>query len=260
MPRPQRTTAPDEGTTETAPVTQPTPEEGQSKMVTEGNPTPAAEVPSFDSIFTAETVEAPAPEPQPSKLSGKSLEDVARMYEELERKFGQQGAELGQLRQQLKPQQAEPEDPAENQKLLADFLANPKKFVQGLQQQFMGTLTGMMSQAEVLKVKQEHLTTLTDAKFHDWVRQNVPVPVIQALDSDPQALKFVLNSYKGSIPEREPAPKPTGIPAAPRAAARAGSKPVINREALQRLMMENPDEYEARMPEIEAAYRDGRVK
>lgn len=63
---------------------------------------PPAE-PSPAPVETAPTTDATpqAPAPAPDKLAGKSPEELASMYLGLERKLGEQGRELGELRQRV---------------------------------------------------------------------------------------------------------------------------------------------------------------
>ena len=71
---------------------------------------PQAESPSPVVEVAAQPEATPtAPAPVPEKLSGKSADEIAAQYLELEKKLGEQGRELGELRSRIPQYQPQPQ-------------------------------------------------------------------------------------------------------------------------------------------------------
>jgi len=237
----------------------------------------------------AEEPEASEPEPveeNPDRFSGKSHEELLQMVREQDRTIGQQGNELGNLRQtfeamarqaQSVPAQPEPE-PEE-----ADFFVDPQKAVDSRINNHPA-LREAREMAQKLAYAQG-LTTLHQR--HPDLEAVVGSPEFQKwIESSPARLRrYQYADQSGDVDEADDListfkqlnktiatakqAEKTAQKKAVRAAAAAGprgnadaasSKRVYRRADIRQLMKEDYDRYESLMPEIMAAYAEGRVR
>jgi len=237
----------------------------------------------------AEEPEASEPEPaeeNPDRFSGKSHEELLQMVREQDRTIGQQGNELGNLRQtfeamarqaQSVPAQPEPE-PEE-----ADFFVDPQKAVDSRINNHPA-LREAREMAQKLAYAQG-LTTLHQRhpdleavvgspEFKKWIESSPSrLRRYQYADQsgDVDEADDLISTYKQlnkTIATAKQAEK-TAQKKAVRAAATAGprgnadaasSKRVYRRADIRQLMKTDYDRYEALMPEIMSAYAEGRVR
>jgi len=239
-----------------------------------------------------ESVEEPTAEEEvstgdnPDRFAGRSHDELLEMVREQDRRIGQQGNELGNMRQtfeamartQSVPAQPEPE-PVEE----ADFFVDPQKAVDS-----------RIDNHPALKQAQEMAQKLAYAQGLSTLQQRHPdlKEVVgsdefgQWIKSSPSRLRrYQYADQSGDIDEADDliatykqlnrtvatakAAEKTAQKKAVRAAAVGGprgnadaasSKRVYRRADIRQLMQSDPDRYEALQPEIMAAYAEGRVR
>jgi hypothetical protein len=234
----------------------------------------------------SEAEQEPAEDTPASKYSGKSHEEMVAILEERERMIGQQSNELGNMRStfeamarqaQSVPAQPEPE-PEE-----ADFFVDPQKAVDSRINNHPA-LREAREMAQKLAYAQG-LTTLHQRhpdleavvgspEFKKWIESSPSrLRRYQYADQsgDVDEADDLISTYKQlnkTIATAKQAEK-TAQKKAVRAAATAGprgnadaasSKRVYRRADIRQLMKTDYDRYESLMPEIMAAYAEGRVR
>lgn len=215
----------------------------------------------------------------PPQFRGKSFKDVAKYAYDMEKSLSRQGRELGELRKltddvirsQLKPK--EEEKPKE-----VDFFENPeeaiKRAVESNPKVQAAEQYAVQAKQELTKRKLAEMhpdvgQILSDADFHKWVTSS---PVRQQLlvqadkGYDLMAANELLSTYKELRKVRQPevdtkardnALKTVGVDSG---GSGESSRKVYSRRAIRELMVKNPSKFSAMREEIDAAYRDGRIK
>jgi hypothetical protein len=245
-----------------------------------------AEAPAEAPAEEASVEEAPSTEDDlPEKYAGKSTAEIARMHQELEKRLGQQSQEVGDLRRHFDEyvqssiqQSSAPEAPAEE----IDFFADPAKAVAAAienhptLQQAQAVAAEMAKSQALAKLKTAHPDmdkVLKDDKFREWVgASDIRSEMYKDADQKYDFAKAneLLNLYK----ERADVVKQTAvvekqaqkneIKKASTGTARSNptgtSKKVYRRRDIIELMNTDPKRYEALMPEIMKAYKEGRVR
>jgi hypothetical protein len=245
----------------------------------------------------AENSGAKAPaEPKPThsedpRFTGKSREDLLEMYRNLESHNGRLANEFGQTKRTLDELLIDKRArdlnangaPAVDNIDPTDLLVKPKevldKFVDAKAQELVRPLTQKIDQLEAQLLTNSFAARHSDAntvahspEFKDWVNKT---PLRQQLAANAaagnmQAADALLSEFKASAPAKASG---THLEAALNAANRAsleGSnnaadpavKPagkVFKRADVIALRSRDPDAYERLSPQIEAAYREGRV-
>lgn len=268
-----------------------------SPVVSEGPIDLASAVAAPEATTPAEPTQPAAPEattavpPAPDaddvddpRFKGKPKSELYKAYQNLERLKGEHDNELGNYRklfmeQVLKPQverpAAPPPPPAEDEtSILNEMLTNPsqfkKKTIEQAKKELLDDLTGAAKLTEVQKIKTEKASVLSDPEFGKWLVANVPQSVGMAADHDAATLNFILQSYEKSrtpaaaaatpSPDRRiPVGAAAGVPAA--SVTTPEPRPIVFKQAeLVDMMVNRPEEYARRQPEIIAAYREGRIK
>lgn len=221
----------------------------------------------------------------PEKYKEKTLQDVIAMHQEAEKLIGRQGTELGELRRvansyvQSQPQarQTEVKETSDD-----DFFANPKQAVDNaiqnhpkIRQAEQLTLEMQRSKAlSSLKEKHPDFTEIVkDQGFQDWIgNSKVRTELFARADRryDYDAADELISTWKekkqlgGKTVEMEKQARSQDIKSAtttvPSGSGEAPSKKIFRRSDIQKLIYNDPDKYEAMMPEIEKAYREGRVR
>ena len=239
-----------------------------------------------------ESVEEP-PEQQeepeqdnPDRFAGRSHEELLEMVREQDRRIGQQGNELGNMRQtfeamartQSVPAQPEPE-PVEE----ADFFVDPQRAIDQrinnhpALKQAQETAQKLNYAQGLATLQQRHpdvKEVLQSPEFGQWVQSNAArVRRFQYADQsgDVDEADDLISTFKQlnkSVATAKAAEK-TAQKKAVRAAAVGGprgnadaasSKRVYRRADIRQLMQTNPERYEDLQPEIMAAYAEGRVR
>jgi len=246
---------------------------------------------------------APSPAPikdKPSKFEGKSPEDIARMYEELEQRFGKQGEEVGELRklsEQLIRSSLEKKEPAVTQGTRsepdttvdadAEFFTNPRAAVKKLleEDEVIRDLRNHKAESQqeralrvTLEKHPEANDIVADPEFEKWVKgSRIRFDLfVKAQKFDAEAADELFSTYKelnrARLAQKEAAvgaeksivesqKKAAGAATGTTSSGETNTgKPVFSRRKLMELRINNPDEYEARSDEILQAYAEGRVK
>lgn len=222
----------------------------------------------------------------PEKYRGKSPKEIIAMHQELERKFGSQGSEVGELRKvvdqfirsQTAPKQAEKQEPEEE----IDFFSDPEKAVSRAIEKnpYVQQALGYAQQAQVssalnnLQKKHPDIQdVVNNPKFAEWikaskVRTELFVKADQQYDVDAADELFStwkqINQMNQSVASAEQQARKQAVTKASTGSARGSSetkgKPVYRRLDIIKLMQSDPARYESLQPEIMQAYKEGRVK
>ena len=241
---------------------------------------------AFESAEEPESSESVPSEENPDRFSGKSHEELLQMVREQDRTIGQQGNELGNMRQtfeamtraQSVPAQPEPE-PVEE----ADFFVDPQKavdsrinshpalkeaqemakklaYAQGLAtlQQRHPDLNEVMANEEFGKWIQSSPSRLRRYQYAD---QSGDVDEADDLISTWKQLnKTVATAKAAEKTAQKKAVQAASVSGSRGNADAASSKRVYRRADIRQLMQTNPQRYEDLQPEIMAAYAEGRVR
>ena len=240
---------------------------------------------AFESAEEPQASEPTPAEDNPDRFSDKSHEELLQMVREQDRTIGQQGNELGNLRQtfesiaqaQSVPAQPEPE-PEE-----ADYFADPQKAIDSRISNHPALreareMAQKLAYAQGLTTLQQRHPDLKDVlgspEFNDWVKASPARQKRYAFadqTGDVDEADDLITTYKQlnkTIATAKQAEK-TAQKKAVRAAATAGprgnadaasSKRVYRRADIIQLMKKDEERYQALMPEIMAAYAEGRVR
>jgi len=254
----------------------------------------------LDSLAISEPEEATpnASSPQefdalPEKYRGKSVSDIAKMHQELEQKFGQQGNEVGELRKTLdqyilsRLQDGDTKKDAEPDVTDDDFFSSPKEAVSKYLakdpeiQQLKEAAARAEQAALVTELKNKHSdyeTVLQDKGFQDWVRgsklrqrllveadRNYDVEAADELFSEWKSLQKGKEEATNTTVAAEKQARVNEIKKASTGTARGSSagrssKKVYRRQDIVELMRDNPRRYEALAADIRKAYEEGRVR
>ena len=239
-----------------------------------------------------ESVEEP-PEQQeepeqdnPDRFAGKSHDELLEMVREQDRRIGQQGNELGNMRQtfeamsraQSVPAQPEPQ-PVEE----ADFFVDPQRAVDSRidnhpalrQAQEMAKQLKYAQSLSSLKQRHPDLERVVGSQeFETWVKssparvrrfamadQSGDIDEADDLISTFKQLTQTVNTAKAAEKQAtKKAVKAAAVGGARGNSDAASSKRVYRRADIRQLMQTDPDRYEALQPEIMAAYAEGRVR
>jgi len=237
----------------------------------------------------AEEPQASEPEPvedNPDRFSGKSHEELLQMVREQDRTIGQQGNELGNLRQtfesmakaQSVPAEPEPE-PVEE----ADFFVDPQKAVDSRisnhpalkQAQDMAQKLAYAQGLATLQQRHPDLNeVMANEEFGNWIKSNpARLRRYQYADQsgDVDEADDLISTWKqlNKTVATAKAAEKTAQKKAVRAASVSGprgnadaasSKRVYRRADIRQLMRSDPNRYEDLQDEIMRAYAEGRVR
>jgi len=242
---------------------------------------------------TSGAVAAQEPEEEiPSKYSGKSAAEIIRMHQDAERLIGKQGNEVGELRKMVddilaSAAHAQPSAPQEPD---VDFFEDPKGAISKTvndalksdprlaaierQQVENAEMTKRQQAAQELSARHpDYMEVVQSPEFGEWigkskVRTRMFAESHTSFDTD--VANELLDqwkerqSYVSSAQSSAKAKRGDSVKAASAGSGKASSetrgKPTLSREALIELKRKDPDRYYAMMPQIKAAYMDGRVQ
>lgn len=224
----------------------------------------------------------------PSKYQGKDIKDIIAMHQNAEQLLGKQGQEVGELRrivddfikaQSVTQQQAQSFESDVDD---LDFFENPKGSIEKMLanhpslKQTQQIAAQLKQQETVAKLKSNHpdyLDVVKDPKFGEWVQKSkIRMKLLQEADQgyDFDAADELLTLWKerkGAINTTVSAEKAqrkqqvkTAASGTSVGSAERPSRKIYRRSDIIELMRKDPDRYEALMPEIRAAYAEGRVK
>lgn len=229
----------------------------------------------------------------PAKYRGKSPAEIARMHQELEQRFGQQGNEVGELRKALDTYViAKLQEGTTTNKVVEeekpDFFAEPERAVQRAihSDPEIQRLKQAAARAEAMTLQQvlqqkhpDVQQLLNDKEFVDWVKgSKIRHKALTEADRnyDVDTLDEIFTEYKTIVQRKEAVGAETveaekvarkkEIKKASSGTARGSGGPAKSSSQIYRridiveLMKTNPRRYEALMPEIRKAYEEGRVR
>jgi hypothetical protein len=220
----------------------------------------------------------------PEKYRGKSVEEVAKMHQEVEKRLSIQGQEIGEvrkladelIRQNLESKQQstkkiEPE---------VDFFEDPQAAIQKAVDNHPDVQSSKLAFANMqrMQIKQQLASThpdldeiTRDQNFVDWIKSSpVRIKLFEAADAgyDFDSANELLSTYKqirgarakqGEVLQennRQLSLRAAGVDAG---GSGESSKKTYRRIDLQNLLNTNPDRYTAMQDEIMRAYREKRV-
>tara|TARA_R100000458_G_C8261667_1_gene237098 strand:+ start:342 stop:1184 length:843 start_codon:yes stop_codon:yes gene_type:complete len=247
---------------------------------------------SEESISTVEDVaEQTVPDTTvPPKFQGKSVDEILESYSNLEKQYGKQGNELGELRKladtliQKNLQESQTTRAQTQEEALSDddFLTNPIDSVRRIVEESLQPIKGALSQTATettisrLQAKHPDLETLVqDIDFQKWVMESVPRQEMwqKASAGDFNYADELFSQYKTlygakqqAVQQKVQTEKEKELQAATAVASGASpdavstGKPTYRRSELIRLQLEDPKRYADLQPEIYQAYSEGRVR
>jgi hypothetical protein len=223
----------------------------------------------------------------PEKYRNKDIRDIVAMHQNAEQLLGKQGQEVGELRRVvddfIKTQTAQNNAPAELQDFdEADFFADPKNAVEKLlnnhpsikeSQQLSIELKQQSILAKLKATHPDYMKIVQDANFAEWVgKSKIRTKLLREADTnyDFDAADELLTLWKerqGTLKTTVEAEKiqrkrqvKTASAGTSNGSGERSSRKIYRRADIIELMHTNPSRYEALMPEIRAAYAEGRVK
>jgi len=220
----------------------------------------------------------------PEKYQGKSIEDVARMHQEAEKRLSVQGQEIGEVRKladELIRQNLESKQSAKKIEPEVDFFEDPQAAIQKAVDNHPDVQSSKLAFANMQKMQiKQHLALAhpdfdeiaKDQNFADWVKSSpVRIKLFAAADQgyDFESANELLSTYKqirGVKTKQNEVAQESNRQVSLRAAAvdvggsGESSKKIYRSSDLIRLKMTDPDRYEALQDEIMQAYSEGRVK
>lgn len=224
----------------------------------------------------------------PEKFRGKSLKDIVRSYQELERAHGRQANDLGELRKladqylrQELPGRSTAKQQEEEVKLeFGDFVENPQAAVDKALSPKIKQLDERISQyemkmreAELAKKHPDYRDVASEEGFVEWVKSSpYRLRLFQEADRnyDFNAADELLTEYKerkefmatkeSKAKSKEKRKRDLKASVVESGSSGETTKKVYRRSDLIKLRIENPDKYDAMYDEIARAYREGRVR
>ena len=226
----------------------------------------------------------------PEKFQGKSIEDIAKSYSNLEQQSGKQGNELGELRKladsliQKNLQESQTQstaDTIEQELSDEDFVLNPVEAVRKVVEESLKPIKENLTQTKVDNTLQRIQTAhpdvseiVNDTNFQEWIMATKPRQDMwaRASNGDFDYADELFTQYK-SLASRKDVEAENAIQRAKEEDLKAATaisrgaspdvgtkgKPNYRRAELIRLRMENPKRYDSLSNEIRQAYAEGRV-
>ena len=234
-----------------------------------------------------ETVEEPEQEQElPQKFQGKSANEIAEAYENLEKELGRKGQEIGELRKLtdsfLQTQITHNKETTTNTEDL-DFYDNPeeavrtiierhpkfREFTQQTQQQ-----QASMTAQQLEKTHPDFKDVVTSPDFQEWIEGS---KIRQRLFKEADAYDYdsadelltiwkerkMISKTKEVEEEKETTTKAalkTSKGVSRTSSESTAGKKIYRRADLIRLKQTDPNRYDTLSDEIFSAYQDGRVK
>lgn len=219
----------------------------------------------------------------PEKFKGKSAEEIAKAYTELEKKFGKQGQDLGELRKQadmfIRANLSEENYTESDEDVKFDY-DDPDKYIDSKVKKATRPLENKIREEELrdgyISFATKHpdfLETVQTPEFKDWVlesptRQRLYAAANQPGHPDFDAANELLDTFKAlhARSEMKEVEREAEVQSRVNEMSTAGrssgqtSKKIFSRAALIDLRANNPAEYKRLMPEIQKAYEEGRVR
>ena len=218
----------------------------------------------------------------PSNLKGKTVSELAKMYQDAERLIGRQSAEVSEVRKladeliksQLnsKPQVEAPKE--------VDFFENPQEAIRQQIENSPKVLAAeqyakqMQQEQAKMRLNQAHpdmAQVVQDPEFRNWVQASkVRSKLFQQADEyDVEAADELLSTFKELRQVKQQRDVKVDTVARDRSLRSAAvdtggsgetSKKIYRRSDILKMMMHNRSEYDSRADEFSRAYSEGRVK
>lgn len=238
--------------------------------------------------------EKPAQEPNiPDKYRGKSIEDVIKMHQELEKLNGRQAQEVGEhrkffdemmkrelLRSKAERQPTKEDDEDLDEKFfkspresMDEYISNHPTIKQAQEQAFI--MKAQTAKQQLQQQFPDYVEIIQNPQFKQWIEAS---PIRQKLYDDADggydvtAATELLSTWKEITGTKQQQQQNIKISEAEQTRAKSlkaaavdtgapsmGSKKRYSRQALQDLLRTNPDKYYANADEILLAYDEGRV-
>lgn len=215
----------------------------------------------------------------PEKFKGKSKEEIAQAFENLEKELGRKNNEVGDLRRyadqllELKEKQLSEPEPEEE----IDFFDDPKKAVEQTVNPRIQKLERELESQKLEKARNafeskhpDYMDVAKSNEFQDWVRNSqYRINQFQAANQyDYSAADALLSEWKDrkaaleKVTEQKREKRDNDLKAASSesSSSHGTSRKIYRRSDLMRMKIEDPETYNARMPEIMKAYAEGRVR
>lgn len=224
---------------------------------TEGSPsgqpapqaTPASQIPKGLEKFAGEGGQL-----DPTKLGQSYLESEKAMRER-EVKIAQLEKTLAALSDTLPTKTAGQAQQPSAEDLLQKFVTDPRGFVENVLNEVSQPIASELSKTALYAKHPELKDEAFKSSVKDWV-VSLP-PIVRELEQTLEGSDFLMNLYKETHKQavNTPAQPTTEMPSGTRS---SGSQR-FSRTKIKQLMADNPSEYARLLPEIEVAYRAGRV-
>lgn len=223
-----------------------------------------------------------AEEEVPAQFKGKSIYEIAKYALDTEKALSRQGRELGDLRRltdDFIKAQLKPPEPKEAPKSV-DFFENPQEAIR----QAVANAPEVLEARQIaLQARQEQSkqrfaqlhpdygSILQEPEFMDWVKSS-PVRMMllrqaNAYDVDAgNELFSVYKSLKGrqaveqSEEEKEKIEKTLKSASVDTGGSGEGSRKIFSRRAIREMQIRDPQKFAKMRSQIDAAYREGRIK
>lgn len=217
----------------------------------------------------------------PDKFKGKSLSDVAGAYTELEKRFGQQGNELGELRKltdDILKRQLDSED-KESEISDDDFYESPKESVNKILENHpklkkLDDLERSIAESDFTNRHPTWREQVTNNDFATWVSSSqMRINLYNRANSydytSANDLFDLWDEYKTLIADasdtekkiqKDKRNKELKSATSESTSTDGSTKKILRRSDLIRMKMYEPEEYASRQDEILLAYAEGRVK
>ena len=222
----------------------------------------------------------------PDEFKGMSVAELARIAQHARKEMGRQGNELGEIRKladeliksQLKTK-PEPEPVKE-----VDFFENPQEAIRRAvetnprvvaAEQYGIQAQKMQAQQRLAQLHPDFGQIVQDGEFASWIKSSkVRNELYQRAEGyDVDAADELLSTFKqlkqvkagkpkAEVPDEEKASREKTLQSAAVETGGSGesSKKVYRRTDLIRLKMRDPSKFDSMQLEIDAAYREGRVR
>lgn len=234
----------------------------------------------------AAVVEQKAEDIIPDEFKGMSVAELARIAAHARKEMGRQGNELGEIRKladeliksQLK-KQPEPEPVKE-----VDFFENPQEAIRRAVETNPRVMAAesyaiqaqkMQAQQRLVQLHPDFGQVVQDASFAEWIKgSKIRTKLFHEAEAyDVDAADELLSTFKQlkaakteksqvQVSDAEKTARTKTLQAAAVETGGSGesSKKVYRRTDLIRLKMRDPSKFDSMQDEIDAAYRDGRVR
>jgi len=238
------------------------------------------EVGELEAVEQQKVVEA-APE-LPEKYRGKSVADVVKMHRDAEELIARQSREVGEVRKladELIKSQLTPKPQVEQPKEV-DFFENPQEAIRQqiennprvlAAEQYARQVQSEQSKQRLAQMHPDVQQIVGDDGFQTWVKASkVRQQLFQQADNyDLDAADELISTYKELRNVRQKQveavdntvrDKTLKAAAVDTGGSGESSGKIFSRRALIRLQIDNRAKYEDMMPEIQEAYRTGRIR